>query len=84
MIEHCPTEAMLADFFTKPLQGSLFRKFRSVLLGHDHISSLRDPGPSHTEERVGTCDSVTEQRSVRRTVPLDADAPQTQEIGAAV
>ena len=28
------------DFFTKMLQGSLFRKFRSVLLGHAHISSL--------------------------------------------
>ena len=25
-ITHCPTEDMLADFFTKPLQGSLFRK----------------------------------------------------------
>ncbi len=27
-VEHCPTLQMLADFFTKPLQGSLFRKFR--------------------------------------------------------
>jgi hypothetical protein len=35
-ITHCPTEDMLADFFTKPLQGSLFRKFRSVR----HISIL--------------------------------------------
>jgi hypothetical protein len=26
-IEYCPTEEMLADFFTKPLQGSLFKKF---------------------------------------------------------
>jgi hypothetical protein len=25
-LQHCPTEQMLADFFTKPLQGSLFRK----------------------------------------------------------
>ena len=24
-IEHCPTATMLGDFFTKPLQGSLFR-----------------------------------------------------------
>ena len=27
-LEHCPTEEMLADHFTKPLQGNLFRKFR--------------------------------------------------------
>jgi hypothetical protein len=26
-VRHCPTEYMLADFFTKPLQGALFRKF---------------------------------------------------------
>ena len=27
-LEHCPTEEMLADHFTKPLQSNLFRKFR--------------------------------------------------------
>ncbi|MEL7342602.1 MAG: Ty1/Copia family ribonuclease HI, partial [Bacteroidota bacterium] len=27
-IVHCPTLSMLADFLTKPVQGSLFRKFR--------------------------------------------------------
>jgi hypothetical protein len=26
-VQYCPTEQMLADFFTKPLQGSLFKKF---------------------------------------------------------
>jgi hypothetical protein len=31
-IEYCPTEEMDADFFTKPLQGSLFRKFRNRIL----------------------------------------------------
>jgi hypothetical protein len=53
-IVHCPTHQMLADFFTKPLQGSLFRKFRAVLLGHEHIDTLRLPPPLiDTEERVG-------------------------------
>jgi hypothetical protein len=32
---------MLADFFTKPLQGSLFRKFREVIMGHKHIDTLK-------------------------------------------
>jgi hypothetical protein len=27
-VEYCPTGDMLADFFTKPLQGVLFKKFR--------------------------------------------------------
>ena len=45
---------MLADFFTKPLQGSLFRLFRDVLLGRAHISALF-PAPfpsSSSKERV--------------------------------
>ena len=32
-VEYCPTEEMLADYFTKPLQGSLFRKLRNAILG---------------------------------------------------
>jgi hypothetical protein len=47
-IEHCPTEAMLADFFTKPLH-----KFRSVILGHAHIRTIDRPFLTGTEERVG-------------------------------
>ena len=39
-IEYCQTENMLTDFFTKPLQGELFRCFRDVIMGHKHISSL--------------------------------------------
>jgi hypothetical protein len=31
-VEYCPAEDMVADFFTKPLQGSLFRKFRAILM----------------------------------------------------
>jgi hypothetical protein len=40
MIEYCPTEKMLADFFTKPLQGSLFRTLRDVIMGYKDIDSL--------------------------------------------
>ena len=31
---------MIADFFTKPLQGNLFRKLRDVILGYVHIDEL--------------------------------------------
>ena len=31
---------MIADFFTKLLQGNLFRKLRDVVMGYKHISSL--------------------------------------------
>jgi Reverse transcriptase (RNA-dependent DNA polymerase) len=54
-IVHCPTEQMLADFLTKPLLGALFRRFRDVLLGYKHTSSLSDIMYStlDSEERVG-------------------------------
>ena len=32
-IEHCPTKEMIGDYFTKPLAGSLFKKFRNLILG---------------------------------------------------
>ena len=51
-IRHCPTLSMLADFFTKPLQGHLFRKFKAVLLGHVHVNTLAEPMVL-AEERVG-------------------------------
>jgi hypothetical protein len=45
VIEHCPTGEMLADFFTKPLQGQLFFKFRDAIMNIDpsckHHSSHR-------------------------------------------
>ena len=32
-IEYCPTQDMVADFFTKPLQGALFFKLRKIIMG---------------------------------------------------
>jgi len=31
-IKYCPTDEMIGDFFTKPLQGYKFRKFRDAIL----------------------------------------------------
>jgi hypothetical protein len=43
-IVHCPTEDMIADYFTKPLQGEQFTRFRDIIMGIvDDMS----------EERVG-------------------------------
>ena len=31
-VEYCPTDNMIADYFTKPLQGDKFRKFRKIIM----------------------------------------------------
>ena len=33
VIDYCPTEEMVGDFMTKPLQGESFKKFRKMILG---------------------------------------------------
>jgi len=51
-VVYCPTEEMLANFFTKPLQGNLFQKFRDVLSGHCYVNTLIKSSLSPSEERV--------------------------------
>jgi hypothetical protein len=43
---------MLADFFTKALQGSLFIKFKKVIMGETHVSTLKAPSLAPAKERV--------------------------------
>ena len=60
VVEHCRTTKMIADFFTKPLQGRLFRILRDIIMGIRHISELDSidvltdvESSSSNEERVG-------------------------------
>jgi hypothetical protein len=67
-VVYCPTEQMIADFFTKPLQGKLFHYLKSIIMGHQPLTTLTSRFPSETQERVGNQvpgeDSVsTEQKS---------------------
>jgi hypothetical protein len=73
-IRHCPTLQMLADFFTKPLEGALFRKFKYVILGYKHVDSLytnmlpmiEEHSPSEErvgEDRMAECVTKLEQAS---------------------
>ena len=59
-IEYCPTHSMLAGYFTKPLQGALFRKLRAVIMGREHVSTLsNDSTQDPDQERV---ESMAENR----------------------
>jgi Reverse transcriptase (RNA-dependent DNA polymerase) len=72
-IVHCPTTDMLADFFTKPLQGALFRKFRSILLGYTHIDTLSLSPSAHES----IAERVEEENPETQTDPVTDPANQT-------
>jgi len=39
-VVYCPTELMIANFFTKPLQGKLFHYLKVIIMGHEPLESL--------------------------------------------
>ena len=51
-LQYCPTEIMLADFFTKPLQGKQFKLLRSAVMGWFSLDQLKS---SLTEESKEAC-----------------------------
>jgi hypothetical protein len=77
-IRHCPTLCMLGDFFTKPLQGVLFRRFCDVILGYKHSSVLTNPSPtSAVEERVG---DTGEKRSADSGTDMDVTEEKDADV----
>jgi hypothetical protein len=70
---HCLTLEMLADFFTKPLQGHLFRRFRDVILGHCHVNTMRIHPAYPLEERGGENRSNADEATIPRDDPTVDD-----------
>jgi hypothetical protein len=64
-IEHCPTGIMVADYFTKPQQGLLFRQMRDMIMGNTDIELPAEENIA-TEQMIGipTGSSPLESRSV--------------------
>ena len=42
-IEWCPTKEMVANFMSKPLQGSHFRRLRDLIMGMPSIKKAKIP-----------------------------------------
>lgn len=72
-IEHCPTAEMVADYFTKPLQGGPFRRLRDYIMNIDPSSMYHSSNSVHrsvlsTESHViGSSDVTNPDRSPPRT-----------------
>ena len=59
-VQYCPTELLIADFFTKPLQGAQFRKLRNAILNIEDgtMSDLK----KWKEQIVTTVDAIKSHR----------------------
>ena len=60
VVKYCPTELMVADFFTKPLQGNLFMKLNAVIMGEITLQEFQESYPSAIQERVGNVTELEE------------------------
>ena len=45
-IKWCPTKEMVADFMTKPLQGSHFRRLHDLIMGMASTKKAKNPSTS--------------------------------------
>ncbi len=48
----CPTKEMVADFWTKPLQGSHFRKLRDYIMGRVRCVKPKADGVSMVKTKT--------------------------------
>ena len=66
-IEYCPTDDMVADFFTKPLQGTKFRRFRAMILNltDDFVDSARKECVETTVEATATAKCTTRDTTAK-------------------
>ena len=70
-MKHCATERMVADYFTKPLQGKLFKQLRDQIMGKTEIP---------IEERIGNQDESetgVKQRAIGTKSKLEYDNKMT-------
>ena len=64
-VAYCPTDDMIADFFTKPLQGSKFTRFRDQIL---NVQSEPNVTPTSAQRSVlgNDVQAADPQRGLRR------------------
>ena len=59
-VKYCPNQLMIADYFTKPMQGKFFRMFRDLIMGYVHINDIFKAIELSAKEHVDKSKTVTE------------------------
>jgi hypothetical protein len=69
-IKYCPTGDMVSDCFTKPLQGSLFRKLQNLIMNVDPNAA------TNWDHRAGVCWRMMCQRGQGQRKQWQLQAPK--------
>jgi hypothetical protein len=65
-VEYCPTGDMVADYFTKPLQGALFKKMRNLIMNIDPSDATRWRQRQLAERPSGTKHVTREEQDWKK------------------
>jgi len=65
-VEYCPTDAMLADFYSKPLQGGLFKRMRDFVMGLEPVSILKIKNDMSNVQNGGTTQLIKNNREDKK------------------
>ena len=86
-LKHCPTEEMLADYFTKPLQGALFIRLHNHIMGAEFANgdsqtprSVLDDGDDETQWKGSDHDQEASEQNQAASVAT-TKASEWQQIG---
>jgi hypothetical protein len=65
-VEYCPTDEMTGDFFTKPVQGHKFRKFKAEIMGQPLENDTCDSDESSVSSDEGEWEIVPQRNRRKR------------------
>jgi len=71
VLRYCPTEEMIGDFFTKPLGGTKFRRFRNIIMNcrYDDFGPVNiDAIMAEHRENIALADTRNSESTVSRTL----------------
>ena len=79
-VKYCPTEMMVADYFTKPLQGKLFHTIRDIIMGNTSIFEMIDKY-FPLKERVGNHDDSEKEEKERKKTSVQWNTSEENSTG---
>jgi len=62
-VAYCPTAEMIADYFTKPLQGATFRRLRDAILNIDQKDGSASMEPNKLQDHRSVLESTVERQT---------------------